>query len=116
MIDREVAQNFAQEWIESWNSHDLDRIVYHYSDSFEMTSPFIALMTGEPSASLQGKEKVAEYWKVALEKIPDLKFELIDVLFSVNSIIIYYMKIRLLARLIAVWLLSGAIALAKMNS
>lgn len=25
LIDRKFAERFAQEWIEAWNSHDLDR-------------------------------------------------------------------------------------------
>lgn len=90
MIDKEFAHKFAEDWVESWNSHNLERVLSHYSDDFEMTSPFIASMAGESSGTLKGKEKVTEYWKGGLEKIPDLKFELTDVLFSVNSIVIYY--------------------------
>lgn len=39
MIDREWALEFARDWIESWNSHDMDRILSHYTDDFEMSSP-----------------------------------------------------------------------------
>jgi ketosteroid isomerase-like protein len=90
MINREFAQEFARDWIDSWNCHDLERILSHYSDDFQMTSPFIASIGGEASGMLKGKEKVAQYWKNALENIPALKFELIDFLFSVNSLVIYY--------------------------
>lgn len=41
MIDKEFAEHFARDWIDSWNSHDLDRILAHYSDQFEMSSPVI---------------------------------------------------------------------------
>lgn len=105
MIDKEVAWKFAKDWVESWNSHDVNRVLSHYSDDFEMTSPFIALMQGEPSGSLKGKDKVREYWEKALEKIPDLKFEIIDVLYSVNSIVIYYKAV--LGKLGAEFLLLG---------
>lgn len=50
-------------------------------------------MAGEPGGTLQGKEKVAEYWKGALQKLPNLKFEIVDVLFSINSIVIYYKSV-----------------------
>lgn len=90
MIDQQFAQKFARAWVEAWNSHDIDRILSHYADDFEMTSPFITSMVGEPSGTLKGKERVAEYWKGALEQIPDLKFEIVDVLFSINSVVIYY--------------------------
>jgi ketosteroid isomerase-like protein len=90
MISAEQARTFAQEWVESWNSHDLERILSHYADDFEMTSPFIVGLMNEPSGTLQGKEKVRAYWAKALERIPDLHFKLIEVLASVDSIAIYY--------------------------
>ena len=34
-------KQFAKEWIESWNSHDIDKILNHYSDDFEITTPMI---------------------------------------------------------------------------
>jgi ketosteroid isomerase-like protein len=37
---------FALEWIESWNSHDLDRILSHYADDVEVTTPMIKVVTG----------------------------------------------------------------------
>jgi ketosteroid isomerase-like protein len=90
MISTAYATAFAQEWVSSWNSHDLDRILSHYSDDFEMTSPFIASLMNEPTGTIKGKENVRAYWAKALERIPDLKFELIEVFASVDSIAIYY--------------------------
>jgi len=90
MIDKEFAENFARDWIESWNSHDLDRILSHYADDFEMSSPFIIQFAGDPSGTLQGKQSVGAYWKKALEIIPDLHFELINTLIGVSSVTLYY--------------------------
>lgn len=39
MISPEFAAQFAQEWVVAWNSRDLDRILLHYADDFEMFSP-----------------------------------------------------------------------------
>ena len=39
MIERAWAEEFARDWVESWNSHDLERMLAHYADDFEMTSP-----------------------------------------------------------------------------
>jgi ketosteroid isomerase-like protein len=90
MISAKEAQAFAQEWVDSWNSHDLDRIMSHYADDFEMTSPFIVTLLQEPTGTIKGKENVRAYWAKALERIPDLKFALLEVLISVDSITIYY--------------------------
>jgi hypothetical protein len=90
MISEEQAQRFGREWVEAWNAHDLDAVLSHYTDDFEMSSPLIVNFTGEASGTLRGKAEVGAYWKAALERIPDLHFELLEVLTGANSIVLYY--------------------------
>jgi SnoaL-like domain len=94
MITREFADRFAEEWIASWNSHDLTRILSHYTDAFEMTSPYIVQIAGESSGVLKGKEAVAAYWAKALERMPTLHFELHSTLVGTESLVIYYRGVR----------------------
>ena len=94
MIDKTFADQFAADWIDSWNSHDLDRVLSHYTDDFEMSSPVIINVAGEPSGKLKGKQKVGAYWATALKLIPDLHFELVDTLVGVDSITLYYKGAR----------------------
>jgi ketosteroid isomerase-like protein len=49
VMEEGFAERFAKEWIAAWNSHDLDRILGHYEDDFEMSSPVIPALVGEPS-------------------------------------------------------------------
>lgn len=86
MISPQFAAQFAEEWVAVWNSRDLDRILAHYADDFEMASPYIAAITGEPSGVLKGKAAVAAYWAKALARLPTLRFEL----YSILSVVIYY--------------------------
>jgi ketosteroid isomerase-like protein len=90
MISREQADHFAHEWIEAWNSHDLDRILAHYSDDFVMASPRIALLTQERSGVLRGKPAVAAYWAKALALAPDLRFTLLATFVGADSVAIHY--------------------------
>jgi ketosteroid isomerase-like protein len=83
-------KKFALEWIDSWNSHDLDRILSHYADDVEVTTPMIKVAMGIDSGTLRGKALVRQYWQAALEKVPDLHFELIECTQSIDSIAIYY--------------------------
>lgn len=94
MIDREFADHFAREWIDSWNSHDLTRILAHYADDLEMTSPAIIQVAGEPSGVLRGKNAVGDYWAKALRLVPNLHFELLATLVGVNSVTLYYQGVR----------------------
>lgn len=93
MITKEFAQHFATEWVASWNSHDLARVLSHYTDDFEMSTPFIVTLMNEPTGTLKGKDKVGAYWGAALQKYTDLRFELIDVLYGVDTVVIYYHSI-----------------------
>ena len=90
MMETGFAERFANEWIAAWNSHDLDRILAHYEDDFEMSSPIIPAMVGELSGKLRGKAAVGAYWAKALQKVPNLRFELVTVLAGVDSVTVYY--------------------------
>lgn len=94
MLTREQAEHFAKEWIAAWNSHDLDRVLAHYSDDFVMSSPMIAKVAQEPSGVLHGKPAVAAYWRKALDSRPDLHFELIDTYVGADSVAIHYRSMR----------------------
>lgn len=93
-MDRTFAERFAADWIDAWNAHDLDRVLSHYADDVEMSSPFIVQVAGELSGTLRGKAAVGAYWKKALDLIPDLRFELISVLVGVTSVALYYKGAR----------------------
>ncbi|MEZ5507222.1 MAG: nuclear transport factor 2 family protein [Gammaproteobacteria bacterium] len=89
-MNKEQAQKFAEEWIHAWNSHDLELILSHYDDDFEMSSPAIIKFTGEPTGVLKGKTAVGNYWAGALQKFPDLKFILLHMLQGANSVALIY--------------------------
>ena len=92
-MTREEAVRFAEGWVAAWNAHDLDRVLSHYADDFEMTSPFVVTVAGEPTGTLRGKERVGAYWRRALERFPDLHFEVLDVLAGVTGVAIYYTSV-----------------------
>lgn len=90
MIEQQMAHAFAEEWINAWNSHNMERILSHYTDDFTMESPKALQFVPETGGVLKGKEAIAAYWAIGLERIPDLFFELHDALTSINGITLYY--------------------------
>ena len=94
MLDKPFADRFAAEWVAAWNSHDLDRVLAHYADGAEMSSPFIAAVAGEASGTLRGKAALRAYWSAALAQFPDLRFELIDTFYSARSVAILYRSVQ----------------------
>lgn len=91
-MDSKFANDFAAEWIAAWNAHDLPRILSHYTEDFEMSSPKIIQIAGEPTGRLVGKAAVGAYWAKALAQIPDLHFEFLAVLHGVDSVVLCYRR------------------------
>ena len=84
------ARAFAESWIAAWNAHDLNAVLAHFCDDFEFSSPVIQQFAGVASGRLVGKATVHAYWQRALEHLPDLHFELVDVLAGIDCLTILY--------------------------
>jgi hypothetical protein len=84
----------GREWIAAWNSHDLERVLALYDDDSEMTSDKISAFGFGASGTLRGKDKLRAYWGAALQKRPNLHFELIDTYVSPDSIVVFYQNDR----------------------
>ncbi len=93
-MTREEAWKLAKEWVAAWNGHDLEGIVAHYEESVELTSPVAARLMGRVDGKVVGKENLRNYFRLGLEAFPDLQFELQDVLWGLNSVVLYYTNQR----------------------
>ena len=79
---------FAQQWIDAWNSRDLEQILGHYAPEIEFLSPVAEKRLGD--GRVVGLGALREYWGPALQAIPTLKFELELVLSGANCLTILY--------------------------
>src|ERR1041385_7275637 len=89
-MTRDEAWNLANHWIAAWNAHDLDLIMTHYADEIELTSPVAAQLLGAPGGKVVGIANLRAYFHRGLEAYPELEFRLQDVLWGVNSVVLYY--------------------------
>jgi len=94
VINPEQAQELARAWVEAFNRHDLDAMLSHYADDVEFSSPAVIDVLREPSGTIRGKEALRGYFQQALEKYPDLGFELLDILTGVDSVTILYRSVH----------------------
>ncbi len=112
----QTAHHFAQEWINAWNARDLDRVLAHYTDDVELSSPFVAEVAGNPSGVVRGKPALRDYWRKALAQYPDLRFILISVGVGVSSISIRYRSVLdLIATEVLTFNASGKISRASVH-
>ena len=80
--------------IAAWNSHDLERVLALYAEDSEMTSDKIPALGFDASGTVRGKERLRAYWGTALQRLPNLHFELIDVYVSPDSLVVFYQNER----------------------
>jgi len=92
MLTDEEVQEFAKHWVAAWNSHNLDEIMSHYAADVILVSPVAARILNDPSGTVKGTEAVRAYFRRGLEAYPNLKFELIDVMRGLSSVVLYYLN------------------------
>ena len=93
-MTRDEAWSLANHWVVAWNAHDLDLIMTHYDDAIELTSPVAARLLGTSNGKVVGKENLRAYFERGLEAYAELHFRLEDVLWGVNSAVLYYTNQR----------------------
>ena len=86
------ASNFADAWYRAWNSHDLEEILSHYTDDVTLVSPTAAALLGDPTGEVRGKAALRAYFQKGLAAYPNLRFEPIDVMFGVRSVVLCYVN------------------------
>ena len=86
---------FAEDWIAAWNSHDLERIMAHYTPDVVYESPVITEWYGEASGKVEGIGALRAYWQGGLKMQPDLHFDLKEIYAGVGGgVIRYYSRTR----------------------
>ena len=83
---------FANEWIAAWNSHDLDKIMSHYAEGVVLTSPVAANLLKDASGTVRGVTSLRSYFAKGLEAYPNLHFELQEVMSGLSSVVLCYLN------------------------
>jgi hypothetical protein len=89
-LQPEFARQFALEWVDTWNSRDLERILAHYDDEVVLISPVALKLLNNGDGVVRGKAALREYFLRGIQAFPNRRFDLIDVLWGVETIVVYY--------------------------
>ena len=92
MLTEVEVLKFADDWIRAWNSHDLEAIMSHYAPEVVLTSPTAAKLLGDSSGTIKCKQAVRSYFERGLQAFPNLTFELLDVMWGISSVVLYYLN------------------------
>lgn len=89
-MDRTTALAFTDAWVQAWNDHDLERILAHFAEDVVFTSPVAVQVLNGSTGIIRGKPALRGYWQEGLRRIPDLRFEVIEVYVGVDTLVINY--------------------------
>ncbi|GAB4034240.1 nuclear transport factor 2 family protein [Spirosoma gilvum] len=93
-MTQEQANQFADEWISAFNTHDLTAILHHYADELSFYSPFIPLLKFNESGCITSKHDLERYFQLGLTTYPNLHFTLHNVFVGIDTLAIYYTSVN----------------------
>ena len=93
VLTPDSAAGFASDWIEAWNTRDLDRILNHYADDVVLTSPFVRRLIGGKSDTVCGIAALRAYFARGLNTCPDLRFVLRRTYCGIQSLVLEYQSV-----------------------
>jgi ketosteroid isomerase-like protein len=87
------SESFAQHWAAAWNGRDVEGVLAHFAEDCTFTSP-VALQLLGGDGIIRGKPALREYWTFALDKVPDLHFDVLGVHTGIDTVVIHYRNQR----------------------
>lgn len=62
-------------WVRAFNAHDVPALVALYAEDATHISPKIRALHPETGGKLRGKAAIAGWWREAIERLPQLRYE-----------------------------------------
>jgi len=93
-MERIIAEQFVKQWIAAWNNHDIAAIMGHYADNVNFNSPFISEIGIDVNGFITNKNELEKYFEKALQKYPELRFDLLHILVGSHSIVMFYKRMN----------------------
>ncbi len=91
ILSQHFISNHIKQWINAWNSKDIELILSLYSDNIEFSSPKIKKLFSDYDTNIiKDKDSLKKYFSIGLQKFPNLIFEPIDFVTKDNIIILEY--------------------------
>lgn len=91
-MTQEDAEAHAKEWIEAWNSHNLERILSYYSQNVVFEAETVKVRWKKADGKLHGIAELRKHFALGLELAPHLKFQLEQVFLAPSGYAILYRR------------------------
>lgn len=82
----------AELWIQAWNTRDLNRIMDHYAAEVEFEANTVVRRWQKADGKLLGLNELREHFRLGLELVPNLHFEMEDVFSAPSGYAVLYRR------------------------
>lgn len=82
----------AEQWIQAWNTRDLNRIMDHYATEVEFEANTVVRRWQKADGKLLGLNELREHFRLGLELVPNLHFEMEDVFSAPSGYAVLYRR------------------------
>jgi ketosteroid isomerase-like protein len=89
-MDADWAARFVADWLARWNAHDVEGVLAHFADDVVFTSPVAARVVPDSGGVIRGKAALRAYWSLALDRMPDLRHDLVGSYVGINTVVINF--------------------------
>jgi hypothetical protein len=87
-------KDVINEWLRAFNSGDADAMVALYADDAIHTSPKLRAAQPASDGRLVGKEAMRQWWLDAFERLPGIRYEVVNIVSDDHVVVIEYLRHR----------------------
>ncbi len=92
MNNIDLNKQVANDWIKSFNAHDLDKLISLYAEDAIHFSPKLKVRQPETKGWVTDKVALNDWWADAFERLPTLQYELINLVVGEQQVVLEYLR------------------------
>ena len=82
----------ALNWLEAFNTHDLERLLALYHTDAKHFSPKLKIRKPETNGLVTGKSALREWWKDAFDRLPTLQYQVTTLTANDERVFMEYVR------------------------
>jgi ketosteroid isomerase-like protein len=84
--------DLVRDWLNAWNQKDIERLLKHYHDNVQFSSPTVTSRWNIESGKLEGKEALRKHFLKGFEEANHVEFKFLNVFYGVSGIVLVYRR------------------------
>ena len=85
-------KTIAHQWIEAFNSRNIDALLSLYHESAEHYSPKLKIRQPETNGFIKGKKALRHWWQDAFDRLPSLHYRLVRLTAEEDRVFMEYVR------------------------